>query len=259
MQIENKRLAKRIRIEANFFWNEFQIFNSFRFEYFRARFGQKIGIKYWNSLRRLRDVFLFGITYRGIFLLEDYFEYHGDLKRVEKMVLSWQEFETRSTSSRREGIAVINIVAAHFHVLLSSLIINSKPRARRQKDASTRAWNPLRRSENHAIPSFVRTSTAAFPRCYANERASKTKTILGRASTESYYDLEFADEMRIEYLYVLQATLTRNEIASKDWSITWRFSNAMLIRLSEYMCKNIYIYIKQRLNLSNYWNDVRTK
>lgn len=101
----------------------------------------------------------------------------------------------------RERIAVINIVAAHFHVLLSSLIINSKPRARGQKDASTRAWNPLRGSESHAIPSFVRTSTAAFPRCYANERASKTKTILGRASTESYYDLQFAGQMRIEYLY----------------------------------------------------------
>lgn len=241
MQIENKRLAKRIRIELllkripNFQLVSVRVFSCAPWSKNRYKILKFVyEFVVW-------DVFLFGITYRGIFLLEDYFEYHGDLKRVEKMVLSWQEFETRSTSSRREGIAVINIVAAHFHVLLSSLIINSKPRARRQKDASTRAWNPLRRSENHAIPSFVRTSTAAFPRCYANERASKTKTILGRASTESYYDLEFADEMRIEYLYVLQATLTRNEIASKDWSITWRFSNVMLIRLSEYMCKNIYI------------------
>lgn len=107
-----------------------RIFNSFRFDYLCApsTVQKLVNIEICCVVRD--DVFLFGITYRGIFLLEDYFEYHGDFRRVEKMVLSWQEFETRSTCSRSEGIAVINIVAAHFYVLLSSLIINSKPRAR---------------------------------------------------------------------------------------------------------------------------------
>lgn len=157
------------------------------------------------------------------------------------MVLSWQEFETRSTSSRREGIAVINIVAAHFHVLLSSLIINSKPRARGQKDASTRAWNPLRRSEKYAIPrvSCVHPPLRFRVAMLMRERR-RPRPSLGRASTESRYDLEFAGKMRNEYLYVvLQATLTRNgkryRVKRLIDVVTRQFSNIILIRLSEHV------------------------
>lgn len=91
MQIENKRSVFESR--------QISCMNFPNFQLVSVIFSCASRFKNRYKICRLRDVFLLGVTYRGIFHLEDYFEYHGDLRRVEKMVLSWQEFETRSTSS----------------------------------------------------------------------------------------------------------------------------------------------------------------
>lgn len=89
--------------------------------------------------------------------------------------------------------------------------------------------------------SFVRTSTALrFRVAMLMRERRRPRPSLGRASTESRYDLEFAEEMRNEYLYVvLQATLTRNgkryRVKRLIDVVTRQFSNIILIRLTEHV------------------------
>lgn len=103
----------------------------------------------------------------------------------------------RSTSSRRAETVVIRIVTARFYNLLSvSPMIDSRRRTRGQRDVHARGILVEGVTSTRARVLCVHPpGDAAFPRCYANERASKTKTILGSAScnlAESDNRLQFA-------------------------------------------------------------------